>query len=72
MIEPLYDDYGVPLTRSGVGERMWDLYNSDQEAFKREVRDYFTLGYPGWTVVKANYQQRIIWLRDDRGHLNAN
>ncbi|MBJ6360833.1 hypothetical protein ACFOQM_05910 [Paenibacillus sp. GCM10012307] len=66
MIEPLYDEYGVPLCRSGVGERIWAFYHSDPERFKAESRAYFALGMPGWTVVKANYQHRIIWLRDDR------
>lgn len=66
MTNPFYDEYGVPLTRSNVAERIWSLYNTDQAAFKRKVRDYFALGYPGWSVVKANYQQRIIWIRDDR------
>jgi|GEM_PF-2497755 hypothetical protein len=66
MIEPLYDEYGAPLCRSGVSERIWALYHENPKEFKREVRDYFALGYPGWTVVKANYQYRIIWLRDDR------
>jgi len=67
MIDPIYDEFGVPLTRSGVSERIWALYNDNPEAFKREVTAYFALGYPGWTVRKANYKQRIIWLRDDRG-----
>lgn len=58
---------GKPLLQSGVGERIWALYETDQEAFKREVRAYFERGYPGWTVVKFNPEKRIIWLRDDRG-----
>ncbi|XEC97015.1 hypothetical protein AB6A23_11010 [Paenibacillus tarimensis] len=66
LVKPIYDNYGVPLTRSGVSERIWSLYKADQEAFKREVNKYFALGYPGWTVVKASYHNRIIWLRDDR------
>lgn len=66
-VESFYDEYGVPLTRSGVGERIWALYHPDPAAFKREVTAYFARGYPGWAVVKANYKQRIIWIRDDRG-----
>ncbi|WP_020621100.1 hypothetical protein [Paenibacillus daejeonensis] len=71
MTEPIYDEFGVPLTRSGVGERIWALFHDDPEAFKREIRAYFERGYPGWTVRKANYEQRIIWLRDDRSRSNA-
>lgn len=69
MVDPLYDEYGIPLTQSNVGDRIWDLYHSDPEAFKREVRDYFARGYPGFTVVKASYKQRVIWLRDDGGRV---
>ncbi|GIQ67418.1 hypothetical protein DUZ99_02205 [Xylanibacillus composti] len=64
--DPLYDDYGVPLMQSMVGERIWSLYKSDPAAFKREVKAYFARGMAGWTVVKASYQHRTIWLRDDR------
>lgn len=63
---PRYDEFGVPLCRSGVGERIWSLYKTDIDTFKREVKAYFALGMPGWTVVKADYRNRIIWLRDDR------
>ncbi|MFD2116376.1 hypothetical protein ACFSTH_08175 [Paenibacillus yanchengensis] len=66
MLDPIYDDYGVPLCRSGVSERIWGLYHQDLELFKQEVRKYFERGYPGWTVVRVNYKHRIIWLRDDR------
>ncbi|GBG09481.1 hypothetical protein PAT3040_04127 [Paenibacillus agaridevorans] len=63
----MYDEFGVPLCQSGVGERIWALYHADPKEFKREVREYFERGYPGWTVVKTNYARRIIWIRDDRG-----
>jgi hypothetical protein len=66
LLEARYDAFGTPLCRSGVSERIWSLYHSDQEAFKREVRDYFALGYPGWTVKAASYKERVIWLQDDR------
>lgn len=65
-IEPQYDEYGFPLCRSNVGERIWSLYHIDSERFKSEVKAYFERGMPGWTVRKANYEYRIIWLRDDR------
>ncbi|MEK3722275.1 MULTISPECIES: hypothetical protein [Paenibacillus] len=64
--EPIYDDYGIPLCESHVGNRIWELYNLEQEAFKREVRAYFALGMPGFTPIKISHKQRIIWLRDDR------
>jgi len=65
--DPIYDEFGKPLTRSGVSEELWMLYHTDQEKFKREVQAYFSLGYPDYTVVKASYKDRTIWLRDDRG-----
>lgn len=55
-----------PLTQTCVSEHIWSLYQSDQEAFKREVINYLALGYQGFTPVKVNYEKRIIWLRDDR------
>lgn len=56
---------GQPLLRSMIGDRIWRLMDSDPEGFKREVRDYFARGYPGWSVVRAKYPH--IYLRDDRG-----
>jgi len=58
------DEFGRPLLRSGVSERIWKLRHTDPEAFKREVREYFARAYPGWTVVRAKYPD--IFLRDDR------
>jgi hypothetical protein len=66
MLPPRYDEFGVPLCRSGVSERIWAFYPDKPEDFKREVREYFALGYPGWTVKAASFQERIIWLQDDR------
>ena len=63
----MYDDDGTLLTQSGIGERIWALYETDPAAFRREVKAYFALGYPGWTARKVSYKQRIIWIRDDRG-----
>lgn len=54
-----------PLLRSMIGDRIWRLMESDPAEFKREVREYFERGYPGFTVVRAKYP--IIYLRDDRG-----
>ncbi|RJX40903.1 hypothetical protein D3P09_02465 [Paenibacillus pinisoli] len=67
MIEPIFDEFGIQLCRSGISERIWAFFHSDPRQFKQEVTQYFELGYPGWLVVSANYQHRIIWLRDDRG-----
>ncbi|WP_173364587.1 hypothetical protein [Paenibacillus polymyxa] len=41
---------GKLLLRSMVGEQIWRIKESDPVAFKREVREYFVRGYPGWTV----------------------
>ncbi|GKU79813.1 hypothetical protein [Paenibacillus sp. L3-i20] len=59
-------DNNKPLAQSGVGERIWALYHTDREEFRREVAVYFQRGNPGFTPVKVNYERRIIWLRDDR------
>lgn len=58
------DEFGRPLLQSGVGERIWRLKDTDPDAFRREVREYFARGLPGWTVVRAKHP--IIFLRDDR------
>lgn len=50
------------LLQSGVGERIWSLYKSDVEAFRREVKEYFARGMPGWRIKKASYEKRIVWL----------
>lgn len=55
-----------PLTQSGICKEVWELYETDQAEFKKRVSEHFTLGYPGWTVVKTTYSKRIVWLRDDR------
>lgn len=55
---------GEPLMRSMMGDRIWRLMSSDPDEFKRETREYFARGYPGWTVVKVKYP--IVYLRDDR------
>lgn len=54
------------LLQSGICERVWDLYSMDPPQFMKEVKDYFTLCYPGWTVVRASHKERKIYLRDDR------
>jgi len=58
------DEFGRPLLRSGVSDRIWALMKTDKAAFMREVKRYFALTYPGWTVVRAKYPD--IFLRDDR------
>lgn len=57
---------GKPLTQSGVSDRIWALVGEDLEEFKREVRRYMALAYPGFTPVNYNFERRIVWLRDDR------
>lgn len=59
-------DNGKPLTQSGVSERLWAIAGDDMDEFERRVKDYFALGYPGFTVEKYDFERRIIWLRDDR------
>ncbi|OPA76984.1 hypothetical protein BVG16_16480 [Paenibacillus selenitireducens] len=59
----------TPLLKSGVSERIWNLQNTNPEAFKREVKAFFALGYPGWTVVRAKHPH--IYLRDDRNKLRG-
>ncbi len=54
------------LLQSGICSRVWQLFQVDPPKFKKEVKEYFELGYPGWTVVKVNYAKRRIYLRDDR------
>lgn len=60
------DVFSKPLMRSCVGDHIWELLDTDPERFKKEVKDYFAKAYPGWTVIKANRKEKIIWLRDDR------
>lgn len=59
------DDFGHPMLRSMMGNRIWRLMQSDPDEFKRETRAYFARGYPGWTVLKVKYP--FVFLRDDRG-----
>lgn len=47
-----------------IGDRIWRIKDVDPEAFKREVREYFARGYPGFTPFHAKYPH--IYLRDDR------
>ncbi|MDT3426105.1 hypothetical protein J2Z22_001625 [Paenibacillus forsythiae] len=55
---------GERIWTSMIGERIWALWD-DEEAFKREVREYFKRGYPGFSVVRAKYP--YIYIQDDRG-----
>lgn len=52
------------LMKSMISERIWQLYQTDPDAFRAAVREHFARGYPGWTVVRAKYP--FIYLRDDR------
>ncbi|KGE17594.1 hypothetical protein [Paenibacillus wynnii] len=57
-----------PLMQSMMGERIWQLMQVDQEAFKREAREYFARGYPGWTIKRVKYP--IVYLLDERGQVS--
>ncbi|MNW37031.1 hypothetical protein D3C74_140620 [compost metagenome] len=61
------DEFGQPLLKSMMGNRIWRLMQSDPDRFKQETREYFARGYPGWTVVRTKYP--IVYLRDDRGRI---
>jgi hypothetical protein len=63
------DEFGRPLLRSGVSDKTWALLKTDKAAFGRELRRYFAIAYPGWTVVRAKYP--IVFLQDDRGEHSA-
>lgn len=56
---------GERIWKSMIGERLWALRPVDEEAFKREVRDYYARGNPGFRVIKAAYP--YIYIQDDRG-----
>ncbi|AKG37829.1 hypothetical protein VK70_17465 [Paenibacillus durus ATCC 35681] len=55
---------GERIWTSRIGERIWALQH-DEEAFKREVREYFARGHPDFSVIRAKYPH--IYIRDDRG-----
>lgn len=59
------DEFGQPLLKSMMGNRIWRLMKTDRKAFIRETEAYFALGYPGWTVIRVKYP--IVYLQDDRG-----
>lgn len=56
----------MPLTQSGVSERIWNLCLEDLDAFEQEVKAYFQKAYSGFTVVDTDYAKRIVWLKDER------
>lgn len=58
------DSFNRPIMKSSISMKLWALKDKDQAAFIREVKSYFSRGYPGWTVVRAQYP--FIYLRDDR------
>lgn len=49
-------------TRSCLHERIWSLYKSDPDAFKREATAYFAITYPNLVPINFNYHKRIVWL----------
>lgn len=61
------DEFGQPLLKSMMGNRIWRLMKSNPEMFKQETIKYFERGYPGWTVVRVKYP--IVYLKDDRGRI---
>lgn len=60
------DEFGQPLLKSMMGDRIWRLMRNDRKAFMQETRKYFARAYPGWTVIRVKYP--IVYLRDDRGN----
>lgn len=52
------------IWKSMIGDRIWLMKDMDPESFKREVKDYFARGNPGFTPIRAKYP--FIYLRDDR------
>lgn len=54
----------VTIMKSSISKKIWSLKDKAPEEFKRQVREYFARGYPGWTVIRAQYP--FIYLRDDR------
>lgn len=58
------DEFGQPLLKSMMGDRIWRLMGTDRKAFMRETREYFAGAYPGWTVIRVKYP--FVFLRDDR------
>ncbi|QWU17352.1 hypothetical protein SAMN04487895_104264 [Paenibacillus sophorae] len=59
------DELGGRVWKSMIGEHIWALMESDQEAFKTAVKEYFARGHPDFTVIRAKYPH--IYIRDDRG-----
>ncbi|GIP61154.1 hypothetical protein J15TS10_49680 [Paenibacillus woosongensis] len=58
------DWIGSPLLKSSVGDTIWQLRSQNENLFRQRLIDYFSLGYPGWSIVKVEYP--LIYLRDDR------
>lgn len=58
------DWIGGPLLKSSVGDSIWQLRSQNEKLFRQSLIDYFSLGYPGWSIVKVEYP--LIYLRDDR------
>ena len=49
-------------TRSCLHERIWNLYESDQEAFAVAAESYFTKTYTNYRIHSFDYPRRIVWL----------
>jgi len=47
-----------------MSEQIWELLDSDPDAFKVAAKEYFNRSYPGWTIVRVKYP--IVFIRDDR------
>lgn len=55
---------GKPPMKSLIGRRIMALLETDPEAFEREAKAYFALGYPGFTIVR--FENPLFYLQDDR------
>lgn len=58
------DNFGVPMTRTLIANNYWEL--TDQKEFERRVKEYFALGYPGWSIEKVDREAMIVWIKDNR------
>ncbi|NOU63156.1 hypothetical protein GC096_03730 [Paenibacillus sp. LMG 31461] len=54
----------MPLTKSGISKSIWALREKDFDEFNNRVNEFFSIAYPGFSVVATEYP--VIYLRDDR------
>lgn len=51
-----------PKMKSMIKPEWWEIYHSEPDKFRQKVKDYFALGYPDWTVTRASYKDKLIYL----------